>query len=69
MTPADSMLTLAEGLQRIYGDNASALIQQFAAENARAGDAVSAAFWSGVALVMANSKTLINQAMGERAQP
>lgn len=66
MTPADNIVTLAEGLQRLYGDDASLLIRQFAAENAKAGDAVSAAFWNGVALVMTNSKNLVSHAMGER---
>jgi hypothetical protein len=58
LTPYDSITALAEGLQRLYGDDASLLIRQFAAENARVGDAVSAAFWSGIALAIANPKTL-----------
>ena len=56
-------MTLAEGLHRLYGEEASRLIGQFAADNAKAGDAVSAAFWSGVALVIANSKSFVTNAM------
>jgi len=56
--PPDSILRLAEGLQRLYGEEASRMIRQFAAENARVGDAVSAAYWNGVASVMSNSKTI-----------
>lgn len=50
-------MRLAEGLHRLYGEEASSLIGQFAAENAKAGDAVSAEFWNGVAAVIANSDT------------
>ena len=50
-------MRLAEGLHRLYGEEASSLIGQFAAENAKAGDAVSAQFWNGVAAVIANSDT------------
>ena len=57
LTPSDSIVRLAEGLHRLYGEEASSLIGQFAAENAKAGDAVSAEFWNGVAAVIANSDT------------
>ena len=50
-------MRLADGLHRLYGEEASSLIGQFAAENAKAGDAVSAEFWNGVAAVIANSDT------------
>jgi hypothetical protein len=56
-------VSLAEGLHRLYGEEASLLIRQFAADNAKAGDAVSAAFWNGVALVIANSKSFVSNAM------
>jgi hypothetical protein len=56
---------LAEGLQRLYGEEASLLLRQFAAENAKVGDAVSAAFWNRIALVISNSSTF-TQPMGER---
>jgi hypothetical protein len=65
LTSNDSIMVLAEGLQRLYGDDASLLIRQFAAENARVGDAVSAAFWSGIALAIANSKTLMTSPASE----
>ena len=55
--PNDSIVRLAEGLHRLYGEEASSLIEQFAAENAKAGDAVSAQFWNGIAAVIANSET------------
>jgi hypothetical protein len=66
LTPHDSIMVLAEGLQRLYGDDASLLIRQFAAENARVGDAVSAAFWSGIALAITNSKTLVTHPANEQ---
>jgi hypothetical protein len=56
-------VSLAEGLRRLYGEEASLLIGQFAADNAKAGDAVSAAFWNGVALVIANSKSFMTNAV------
>jgi hypothetical protein len=65
LTPTDSIFTLAEGLQRLYGEEASLLIRQFAAENAKAGDAVSAAFWNGIALAISNSKSFMTHSMGE----
>ncbi len=55
--PSDSIASLAAGLHRLYGDEACLLIRQFAADNAKVGDALSASYWNGIALVIANSKS------------
>ena len=67
LTPNDSIVTLAEGLHRLYGEEASLLLRQFAADNAKVGDLVSAAFWNGIALVISNAKPVQPHATGEPA--
>ena len=66
LTEPDNIVRLAEGLQRLYGEEASLLIRQFAAENAKVGDAVSASFWNSIALVMTNSKSFMTHSAGEQ---
>jgi hypothetical protein len=51
----DSIARLAEGLSRLYGNEACQRLRQFAAENARAGDVFSAAYWDKIALIIANA--------------
>jgi hypothetical protein len=51
----DSIAKLAEGLSRLYGKEACQRLQQFAAENAKAGDVFSAAYWDKIALIIANA--------------
>ena len=67
LTADNSILKLAEGLHRLYGAEASQLLRQFAAQNAKAGDAQSAAYWNNIALVIANSNPLQSHSTGERA--
>jgi hypothetical protein len=56
LAPDDSIVKLAEGLHRLYGKEACQRLQQFAAENAKAGDAFSAAYWDSVARIISNAE-------------
>ncbi len=56
LTPDDSVARLAEGLRRLYGEQACEWLSQFAAENARVGDALSAAYWDKIASIIANAE-------------
>jgi hypothetical protein len=53
----DSLVRLAEGLHRLYGDEASQRLSQFAAENAKAGDILSAAYWARIASIISSAES------------